>query len=184
MTQPINVVLLHLDGKVVTSYSCDELDFFEPVESRLDMEVIKSDQRQHQLEPFIVRKITSKIHRLAIPSKLLRRISNYSTLGKLLLRNSEYRLIPGRQSHCEIAISIDPEIKEIICLAVNAELTKQVKELEKENERLALKLRLEETACKRAEDLLTANLAKERQFMCLPLWRKIWQLITKSGLYG
>jgi hypothetical protein len=183
MTQPIDVVLLHLDGKVVTSYSYGELDFFEPVESRLDMEVIKSDQRQHQLKPFMVRKITSKIHRLVIPNELLRRISNRSTLGKLLLRHSEYRFIADRESHCEVAISIDPEIKEIICLTVNAELTKQTKELERQNERLALKLSLEETARKKAEDLLTANLATKRQFMCLPLWRKIWQLITKGGPY-
>lgn len=185
MTPPIDVVLLHLDGKVVTSYSYDKLNLPGSIpEERRVMETIRQDEIvQRQFEPLRVRRIASKIHMLAIPKELLRNVSGTSKLGKLLLDSARHSCAFSDQPCYQVAISIDPEIKDIIYAVVKTEFLEQIKELEKENERLALKLRLEEAARKRAEDLLTANLAKERQFMCLPLWSKIWQLTTKSGPY-
>lgn len=189
MTQPIDVVLLHLDGKIVTSYSCDELNFLEPIpesiEERRVIEAIRQDDiMQRQPEPLKVRGIASKIHMLAIPKELLGNVSSTSSLGRLLIDSAKHSRIVGGQPCYEVAVSIDPEAKSIIYSVVRAEFLEQTKRLEKQNERLILKASLAEASRKRAEDLLTANLAKERQFMCLPLWRKIWQLITKSGPYG
>ncbi len=189
MTQSIDVVLLHLDGKLVTSYSCDELSFNEPISEsiaeRQVIEAIRQDKiMQHQPEPLKVRRVSSKIHMLAIPKELLRDVSSVSNIGKLLLDSAKSSRVFGGQPCYEVAVSIDPEIKHIIYSVVKAEFSGEIEKLKKQNERLILNAGLAESARKKAEDLLTASLTRKRQFMCLPLWHKIWQVIIKSGPYG
>jgi hypothetical protein len=198
MSQPVDVLLLHLDGKIVPihSSSCDELYFLRPTSESIDercvMDAIERDSiMQRQFEPLEIRKITSKIHMLAIPKELLSSVSDSSKFGRLLLDSASYSRFAIRGQSCyQVAVSIDPEIRDILYVIVKEEfleqtkkLEKQNKSLEKQNKSLDHKLRLEETTRKKAEELLAANLAEKQQFMCLPLWRKVWRVLTKGCAY-